>query len=135
MIGVAVRFRLLRLTSAMAFQISITDEADAQLHALSAREQRIVEAAVTARLRDQPTIPTKAVRRLRPNPLAEFELRVQDFRVLYNVDRDSSEVLLLIVGRKVGNKLIVGGREFHGHRGDPPESTSDGHTGPAGEVL
>jgi hypothetical protein len=66
----------------MAFHITITDEADAQLRALLAREQRVVEAAVTARLRDQPTVPTKAIRRLRPNPLAEFELRVQDLRVL-----------------------------------------------------
>jgi mRNA-degrading endonuclease RelE of RelBE toxin-antitoxin system len=119
----------------MAFHISITDEADAQLRALPAREQRIVEAAVTARLRDEPTTPTKAIRRLRPNPLAEFELRVQDLRVLYNVERDNSEVVLLIVGRKVGNKLIVGGKEFHAHRGDSPESTADGHAGPADEVL
>jgi mRNA-degrading endonuclease RelE of RelBE toxin-antitoxin system len=119
----------------MPFHITITDEADGQLRALPVREQRIIEAAVKARLRDQPTRPTKAIRRLRPNPLAEFELRVQDLRVLYKVDRQNSEVILLIVGRKVGNKLIVGGKEFHGHRGDPPESTADGHTGPADEVL
>jgi mRNA-degrading endonuclease RelE of RelBE toxin-antitoxin system len=120
---------------AMAWRIVITDEADAQLRALPVRDQRIVEAAVAARLREQPTIPTKAIRRLRSNPLAEFELRVRGFRVLYNVEQDSSEVVLLVVGRKVGNKLIVGGEEFHGHRGDPPESTADGHTGPADEVL
>ena len=72
----------------MAFRITITEEADSQLRALPVREQRIVEAAVTARLRDQPAIPTKAIRRLRPNPLAEFELRVRDLRVLYNVEQD-----------------------------------------------
>jgi mRNA-degrading endonuclease RelE of RelBE toxin-antitoxin system len=119
----------------MAFDITITDEADAQLRALPVREQRFLEAAVAARLRDQPATPTKAIRRLRPNPLVEFELRVRDLRVLYNVERDKSEVVLLIVGRKVGNKLLVGGKEFHGHRSDPPESTADGHTGPADEVL
>ena len=119
----------------MAFRITITDEADAQLRALLAREQRIVEAAVMARLCDQPMVPTKAIRRLRPNPLAEFELRVQNLRVLNNVDRGDSEVVLLVVGRKVGNKLIVGGKEFHGHRSDPPESTSDGRTGSPEEVL
>jgi mRNA-degrading endonuclease RelE of RelBE toxin-antitoxin system len=124
-----------RLGLGMTFRITITDEADAQLRVLLIREQRIVEAAVTARLREQPTIPTKAIRRLRPNPLAEFELRVWDLRVLYNVERESSEVVLLIVGRKVGNKLIVGGKEFHGHRGYPPESTAEGHSGPADEVL
>ena len=66
---------------------------------------------------------------------AEFELRVRDLRVLYNVERDNSEVVLLIVGRKVGNKLIVGGKEFHGHRDNPPDSTADGHAGSADEVL
>ncbi|MCY2988409.1 MAG: hypothetical protein NTY19_11170, partial [Planctomycetota bacterium] len=70
----------------MTFLITITDEADTQLRALPVRDQRVIKAAVTARLRDQPTIPTKAIRRLRPNPLAEFELRVRDLRVLYNVE-------------------------------------------------
>lgn len=100
----------------MAFRITITQEAEAQLHALPAREQRIVEAAVVSRLRDQPTTLTNAIKRLRPNPLAEFELRVGDFRVLYNVEGE--EVVLLLVGRKVGNVLIVGGEEFHGHQGN-----------------
>lgn len=115
----------------MAFRITITEEADAQLRSLPVREQRIVEAAVAARLRDDPTTPTKAIKRLRPNPLAEFELRVRDLRVLYNVEEENSEVVLLIVGRKVGNKLIVGSEEFHGHRGNPPESASDGPFGAA----
>lgn len=109
----------------MTFDITITDEADAQLRALPVRQQRVLEAAIEARLRDQPASPTKSIRRLRPNPLAEFELRVQDLRVLYNVEADNSEVVLLVVGRKVGNKLMVGGKEFHGHRSDSPESTTD----------
>jgi hypothetical protein len=30
-------------------------------------------------------------------------------------------VIIVAVGRKVGNKLIVEGKEFHGHQGDPAE--------------
>ena len=115
----------------MAFRITITEEAELQFRSLPVRHQRIVEAAVTARLRYQPAVPTRAIRRLRPNPLAEFELRVRDLRVLYNVEEGNSEVVLLVVGRKVGNQLIVGGEEFHGHQGDPPESTQDGRSGVA----
>ena len=63
--------------------------------------------------------------------LAEFELRVGDLRVLYNVDIEAAEVVLLIVGRKVGNALIVGNEEFHGHEEDPPESTGIGSQGDA----
>lgn len=113
----------------MAFEITITEEAEAQTRALSVREQRILEAAILARLRDQPTVPTKAIKRLRPNPLAEFELRLGDLRVLYNVEE--SEVVVLIVGRKVGNKLIVGNEEFHGHEDHPSQSTESGPPGDA----
>ena len=102
----------------MPFNIVITEEAETQLRSLSAREQRIVEAGIMSRLVGQPTEETKAIKRLRPNPLAEFEVRIENFRVLYNVDEVVSEVTLLIVGKKVGNKLIVAGEEFDGHKSD-----------------
>jgi mRNA-degrading endonuclease RelE of RelBE toxin-antitoxin system len=101
----------------MAFRITITADAEAQWQALSARQQRLLEAAIQTRLVHQPTTPTKAVKKLRPNPFAEFELRVSDLRVLYNVEED--EVVLLLVGYKAGNKLIVEGVEFHGHQDNP----------------
>ena len=113
----------------MAFKITITTEANTHLQSLPVRERRIVEAAVLTRLQYQPTMPTRAIKRLRPNPLAEFELRVRDLRVLYNVEE--SEVVLLVVGRKIGNKLIVTGEEFHGHQHDPTESPGDGPAGDA----
>jgi mRNA-degrading endonuclease RelE of RelBE toxin-antitoxin system len=115
--------------SEMAFRITITDEAETQLKALSARDQRTIETAILARLGDQPTTPTKAIKRLRTNPVAEFELRVGDFRVLYNVVDD--EVILLIVGHKVGNTLVVGGEEFHEHQNHPPEQPGGGPAGDA----
>jgi hypothetical protein len=40
-------------------------------------------------------------------------------------------VVLLVVGRKVGNTLIVGGEEFHGHQADPSESAGSGPSGDA----
>lgn len=108
----------------MPFKIAITEDADRQFRSLPVREQRMLEAAVQSRLRHQPTTPTKAVKRLRPNLLAEFELRAGDLRVLYNVDE--GEVVILLVGRKVGNKLIVEGEEFHAHQDHPAEPTGNG---------
>ena len=107
----------------MAFQITITADADEQLRDLPVREQRLLEAAIQSRLRDRPTTPTRAVKALRPNPLAGFELRVGDLRVLYNVEGD--EVVLLVVGRKVGNTLVVKGQAFHGHQDNPAQPTGD----------
>ena len=107
----------------MAFHITITADAEFQWRALPARQQRLLEAAIQTRLVHQPKTTTKAVKRLRPNPFAEFELRVGDLRVLYNVE--GTEVVLLLVGRKAGNKLIVEGKEFHGHQDDPSQSAGN----------
>src|SRR5437773_7123736 len=108
----------------MTFRFTITEDTESQMRALPAREQRILEAAVLARLQEQPTTPTRAIKKLRPNPLAEYELRVGSLRVLYNVEGD--EVVLLVVGRKVGNKLFIEGEEFHGHQDDPAEPAGNG---------
>jgi hypothetical protein len=43
---------------------------------------------------------------------------------LYDVEDE--EVVLLIVGRKVGNTLVVRGEEFHEHQADPPEPPGGG---------
>jgi mRNA-degrading endonuclease RelE of RelBE toxin-antitoxin system len=108
----------------MPYKITITEDADRHFRALPVRDQRILEAAILSRLQHQPTTLMKAVKRLRPNPLAEFELRAGDSRALYNVEGD--EVVLLLVGRKVGNKLIVEGEEFYGHQEHPVEPPGNG---------
>ena len=108
----------------MPYKITITDDAHRQFRALPVRDQRILEAAILSRLQHQPTTLTKAIKRLRPNPLAEFELRAENLRVLYNVEGD--EVVVLVVGRKVGNTLIVEGEEFHGHQDHLPEPSGNG---------
>jgi mRNA-degrading endonuclease RelE of RelBE toxin-antitoxin system len=105
----------------MSYRVSITREAKAQLLNLSPREQRIVGDGIAARLLERPTSPSRAVKRLRPNPLAGYELRLGDLRVFYNVVEENTEVLVVLVGRKVGNALFVEGKEFHGHQSDPAE--------------
>jgi mRNA interferase RelE/StbE len=103
----------------MAFRITVTEDAERQLRALTAREQRIVETGILSRLPDEPTKSSRAIKRLRPNPFATFELRLGNLRVLYNVDEANQEVVVLLVGQKLGNRLIVEGEEFHGHESDP----------------
>lgn len=115
----------------MEFGITITADAELQLGSLSAREQKIVGAAILARLQHQPTQESRAIKKLRPNPLVEYELRVGEFRVLYNVDVADREVVLVVIGRKVGNKLVVGGEEFHGHLDDPLKPAEDGPASPS----
>jgi mRNA-degrading endonuclease RelE of RelBE toxin-antitoxin system len=113
----------------MPFDISITEDAERQLQSFTARERRMVEDAVWARLSQAPMKPTRAIKQLRPNPFAQFELRVGALRVLYNVE--GNDVVLLLVGRKVGNTLVVEGEEFHGHQDNPPQQPD---SGPAGDA-
>jgi hypothetical protein len=89
----------------------------------------MIEDAVFSKLTAEPSTPTRSIKRLRPNPFAAFELRVANLRVLYNVEE--STVVLLVVGRKVGNKLIVEGEEFHGHQDYPPQQPGSGSEGNA----
>ena len=51
----------------MPFKITISEDADRQYRSLPGREQRILAAAIQSRLEHQPTTPTKAIKRLRPN--------------------------------------------------------------------
>jgi mRNA interferase RelE/StbE len=82
----------------MAYQIVFEAEAEAQFRALTAKERKTVMIAIVAKLVQQPTVETHAVKRLRPNPVAEYQLGVGNLRLLYNVGGD--RVILLVIGRK-----------------------------------
>jgi hypothetical protein len=57
----------------------------------------------------------------RPSAVVQKLASVQ----LYNVDSEAEDVVVLLIGIKAGNRLIVGGEEFHGHRSDPPQSAAE----------
>lgn len=103
----------------MAYAIQITEDADRQLRSLTVRDQRIVETGIGARLSFQPTFLSRSVKRLRPNPFAEYELRLGDLRVLYNVVEATVTVVVVLVGKKSGNTLLIEGVPFDGHQDRP----------------
>lgn len=57
------------------FQITIRAEAAKQFHALSAHDRGVVQQAIAVKLAASPNKETKAIKRLRTNPAAEYELR------------------------------------------------------------
>jgi mRNA-degrading endonuclease RelE of RelBE toxin-antitoxin system len=105
----------------MTYQVIVTREAKSQFLGLSAREQRICAEGIAARLVDQPTASSRAIKLLRPNPFAGYELRLGDLRVLYNVDEQVAEVVVVAIGREVGNTLYIAGEVFHEHESGSPE--------------
>ena len=105
----------------MEFKIVRTDEAERTLKYFSARERRIIAKGIADRLVSEPTKLTRALKKLRANPFADYQLSIEDFRVLYNVDVEGGVVKLLLVGKKQGNELIVEGKAFHAHESDSSE--------------
>ncbi len=96
----------------MAFEIEFTPEALADLKALKKNDQGYIVDAIEAQIRQEPAGRTRNRKRLRPNDVAAWELRIGRFRVLYNVESESSIVSIEAVGLKIGNLLFVRGREI-----------------------
>jgi len=88
------------------YKIDLTPEARDDLRAFRKHEQVAVVAAARAQLTREPTTETRNRKRRRPNPVAEWELRAGDLRVLYNVDEAAGVVHVEAVGRKMGNQLL-----------------------------
>jgi mRNA interferase RelE/StbE len=94
------------------FEIRISEDAERHLKACSARHQRILLQAIEEQLSHQPTVSTRNRKQLRANPVATWELRVQEFRVLYNVDEAIVTVFIVAIAVKDGSKLIIEGEEY-----------------------
>lgn len=60
-------------------------------------------------LAQRPTVETRNRKRLRPNEIAEWELRLGQLRVFYSVDQHALIVRIEAVGLKVGNLLFIRG--------------------------
>jgi mRNA-degrading endonuclease RelE of RelBE toxin-antitoxin system len=94
------------------FDIVFTPEAVGDLRPLRKFDQQRVMTAIETQLRHQPDQPTRNRKRIRPNALAEWELRVDQFRVFYDVDATNQTVKIEAVGFKRGNTLFIHGEEF-----------------------
>lgn len=94
------------------FRIEFTPESLEDLRLLRVYDQRRVIESVEEQLRHQPTQATRNRKRLRPNELAEWELRVGDFRIFYDTDEEDALVKIEAVGYKKGNILFIHGEEY-----------------------
>jgi mRNA-degrading endonuclease RelE of RelBE toxin-antitoxin system len=96
----------------MMFRIELTPEAVEDLRLLRKFDQTQIIAAIERQLAEQAHQETRNRKRLRPNQLAEWELRVGDFRVFYDIDQDNAVVKIEAIGYKQGSKLFVHGEEY-----------------------
>jgi len=92
--------------------IEFTQSAMEDLEHLRKHEQRQVVDAVEDQLAYEPDKETRNRKRLRPNRLAEWELRAGDCRAFYDVDHPALLVRIVAIGVKKRNKLFIRGEEF-----------------------
>lgn len=100
----------------MPYRIIYTPTSLDHLKDLSARTRAEVVDAIRDQLPHQPEEPTRNRKRLRPNPLGPWELRVGDARVFYEVatpaeEGEEASVVILAVGIKEGHRLRIGGED------------------------
>lgn len=77
-----------------------------------APQRKAILQGIEDQLAHEPDVETRNRKRLRPNAVAEWELRVGEFRVFYDVDTKQSTVEIKTVGIKEANLLRVRGKEF-----------------------
>jgi mRNA-degrading endonuclease RelE of RelBE toxin-antitoxin system len=103
------------------FTILVTKGAEADLSVLSAYARTFIFESLEIHLSHQPTQRSRRIKEMRPNPVAGWELRLGDYRALYDVDHEQRIVRVQVVGEKIGNRLIVRGKEYKTHESDRSE--------------
>jgi mRNA-degrading endonuclease RelE of RelBE toxin-antitoxin system len=94
---------------ALPYRIEYSPEASNHFAFVTARQQSIVFDGVDEQLSYEPTVETRNRKRMRPNPLASWELRIGDLRVYYDVADNPPTVMILAIGIKRGNCVYIGG--------------------------
>jgi len=94
------------------FQIEFTPEALEDVEQLRAFDRQHIITTIQEQFTHQPFAITRNRKKLRPNKLAEWELRIVPFRVFYDINLDHSVVKIIAVGYKQGNTLFIHGEEY-----------------------
>jgi mRNA-degrading endonuclease RelE of RelBE toxin-antitoxin system len=97
----------------MAFELNFTQTSVNHIRGFRKFEQRMILDSIEEQLRHEPTTETRNRKRLGENELSDWELRVQQFRVFYDVHIDDEKQVVKIkaVGWKEHNTLKIGGKE------------------------
>jgi mRNA-degrading endonuclease RelE of RelBE toxin-antitoxin system len=97
----------------LTYQIEYSQEAIDHLRCLTARQRSLVFDAVDEQLTYEPTVETRNRKLMRPNPLAVYELRIQNLRVYYDVEETPEKIVVIRAGgQKIRNKVYLGEKEI-----------------------
>ena len=97
----------------MRFDIVFTPEALEDLRLFRKGERTRIIEALEDQLSHEPNRETRNRKRLRPNQTAEWVLRVDRFRVFYDIEELAHLVRVEAIGHKRGGRLFIHGEEYH----------------------
>lgn len=100
----------------VAFTIAFAGEVTTHLRAIDAKYHSLIQATIGEQLRFEPVTETTNRKPLRQPALfgATWEIRFgpdNRFRILYEIDGAARLVRILAIGEKLGERLLVGGKE------------------------
>ncbi len=99
------------------YTITYTEDALEDLEYFRKSERQLILDEIDQQLSFEPAIETKNRKRLRPNQLGEWELRIRKYRVFYDVFMPdeieiAGDVKIIAVGARDHNRLFIRGEEF-----------------------
>jgi mRNA-degrading endonuclease RelE of RelBE toxin-antitoxin system len=94
------------------YDIQLSEQAVEDLESFRKYDQVIIYQEMDVQLTSEPDTETKKRKPLRPGHVAEWELRIGDIRVFYDVDQKASLVKVARLGYKKRNRLFFRGEEF-----------------------
>ncbi|NOH00942.1 MAG: type II toxin-antitoxin system RelE/ParE family toxin [Chloroflexi bacterium] len=93
------------------YEIEFSPDALEDLEHFRKFEQQIILDGIHSNLRYEPIVESRNRKRLEPNDIADWELRIGRYRVLYDVHEAILVVSIETVGVKVRNQLFVRGKK------------------------
>ncbi|MFL5800765.1 MAG: type II toxin-antitoxin system RelE family toxin [Roseiflexaceae bacterium] len=93
----------------MTFTVKLTPSAREDIRYFKAYEQRIISDGIRAHLTRDALVETNRRKFLEPNNLAPWELRIDNYRIFYDVEDDTINVRA--VGYKEHNDLYIRGKK------------------------
>lgn len=94
------------------FIIDITTDAIEDMRTFRKFDRQRIFAEIEGQLTYQPNVETRNRKLMKPNELAEWELRLDPFRIFYDIDETSLIVSIIAVGQKKGSRLYIRGVEY-----------------------
>jgi len=109
------------ILAGMSWTVALKESVVEDLRWFGKKDGRLLLKEAALRLAADPITENRNVKTLRPNPVAQRELRLfGKYRVLFNLDLDARKVTIVLVGEKRGDSLNVRGEEFTAHHESNP---------------